>query len=399
MESQLELIEKSFDEHYSNWVYEALDDLPDNFTITDPCISGHPIVFASRGCLRMFGYSKEEVVGRNGRMFQGEGTCRRTVMQIREAIREERSVEVSLLNYRKDGTPFWMLFRMSPVFSEEDGKAINFVAVQVPILRKPRHSRRSLGRDEFCSCQDGITREILLGSCRKEVSLDSIVESNRCTSLDSALGAEKGVEVDELCGASEPEKQKASTAINNILSVLTQYGALRRKSVSGKRCTVERIGISNSALLTSLGRIKQSFVLIDPYLPGMPIVYTSETFLKLTGYARHEVLGQRHRFLSGSETDSSALLQIAECIQNSKPCKVRVLDYRKDSSSFWNQLHISPIRNAFGKIAYFIEVHMDENSANEQDGQKLNPELKQLGAIAAAKVAVRSATMGSGSSS
>ncbi|KAH9609184.1 hypothetical protein KSS87_002410 [Heliosperma pusillum] len=394
MESQLELIEKSFDEYYSNWVYEALDDLPDNFTITDPCISGHPIVFASRGCLRMFGYSKDEVVGRNGRMFQGEGTCRRTVMQIREAIREERSVEVSLLNYRKDGTPFWMLFRMSPVFSEEDGKAIHFVAVQVPILRRPKHSRSSLGRDEFCLCQDGISREILMGSCRKEVSLDSMVESNRCMSLD----AEKGVEVDELCGATEPEKQKATTAINNILSVLTQYGALRKKSVSGKRCNLERMAISNSALLTSLGRIKQSFVLIDPLLPSMPIVYTSKTFLKLTGYARHEVLGQRHRFLSGSETDSSTLLQIAESIRNGKPCKVRVLDYRKDTSSFWNQLHISPIRNAFGKIAYFIEVHMAEDCANDQDGQKL-PELKQLGAIAAAKVAVRSATMGSGSSS
>ncbi|KAK9675787.1 hypothetical protein RND81_11G031100 [Saponaria officinalis] len=252
MESQSKLIEKSFNEHYSNWVYEALDELPENFTITDPCISGHPIVFASRGCLRMFGYSKEEVVGRNGRMFQGKGTCRQTVMQIREAIREEKSIEVNLLNYRKDGTPFWMLFRMSPVFSEEDGKAINFVAVQVPILRKPRHSRSEHRRNEFCLCGDGFSREILLGSCRREVCLDSVVEPNHCMSMDSVLDADRGVEVEESCEASEPEKQKATNAINNILSVLTQYGALRKKSVSGRRCSMERIGLTNSVLLTSL---------------------------------------------------------------------------------------------------------------------------------------------------
>ena len=64
MESQLALIEQSFNYRYSVWVREALDELPDNFTITDPSISGHPIVFASRGFLKMSGYSKEEVIDR-----------------------------------------------------------------------------------------------------------------------------------------------------------------------------------------------------------------------------------------------------------------------------------------------------------------------------------------------
>ncbi|XP_010683267.1 protein TWIN LOV 1 isoform X2 [Beta vulgaris subsp. vulgaris] len=331
MESQLELIEQSVTTHYSNWVFEALDELHDKFIITDPCISGHPIVFASRGCLEMFGYSKEEVVGRNGRMFQGQGTCRRTVMEIREAIREERAIQVSLLNYRKDGTPFWILFHMSPVFSEVDGRAIHFVAAQIPILRKPLRLRSGHGRNELCTCEDGIkSREILLGSCRKEVLRDSVLELCHGLTLDSVSDADEGVEVEELCEASDLDKQKASTSIDNILSVLTRYSALRGKSVSKKRCCVEGQSLLNSALLTSLGRIKQSFVLIDPYIPNMPIVYASEAFLKLTGYDRHEVLGRKHRFVSGSNTDPSILLQINECIQNGKPCAVRILDYRYD---------------------------------------------------------------------
>ena len=88
MEPQLglNLIEQSFNVRYSSWVREALDELTDRFTITDPCISGHPIVFASRGFLKMSGYFKDEVIGKNGRIFQGPRTNRRSVMEIREAI-------------------------------------------------------------------------------------------------------------------------------------------------------------------------------------------------------------------------------------------------------------------------------------------------------------------------
>ena len=140
MDSKLDLIQQSFNTRYSQWVREALDELPDNFTITDPTISGHPIVFASRGFLKMSGYSQEEVIGLNGKIFQGPKTNRRTVMEIREAIREERGIQINLLNYRKDGTPFWMLFHMSPVFGKEDGRVIHFVAVQVPVTRKQRRN-------------------------------------------------------------------------------------------------------------------------------------------------------------------------------------------------------------------------------------------------------------------
>ena len=98
MESQRgSMIEHSFD-CYSAGFQESLDELPDCFTITDPYISGNPIVYASRGFLEMFGYSKYEVIGRNGRIFQGPKTDRRSVLEVREAIREERDIQISLLN-------------------------------------------------------------------------------------------------------------------------------------------------------------------------------------------------------------------------------------------------------------------------------------------------------------
>lgn len=158
------MIEQSFD-CYSAGFQESLDQLPYSFTITDPYISGNPIVYASPGFLEMFGYSKYEVIGRNGRIFQGPKTDRRSVWEVREAIREERDIQISLLNYKKYGTPFWMLFHMCPVFDEKDGRVIHFLGVQVPILRRPKPSGTRLNL-----CQDGAgCRESVLRCYRREV--------------------------------------------------------------------------------------------------------------------------------------------------------------------------------------------------------------------------------------
>ncbi|CAL1357306.1 unnamed protein product [Linum trigynum] len=376
---QLGLIEQSFNSRYSNWAREALDELPDNFTITDPCISGHPIVFASGGFLKMSGYSRDQVIGRNGRIFQGHNTCRRSVMEIREAIREERGVEINLLNYRKDGTPFWMLFRMTPVFGKDEGRVIHFVAVQVPILR--RRQRRGNG-ERFC---DGIWSN----SCRREVCSSSSVELAGVSEADSGCRA---LEVEQQCKASDTEKQIAATAIRNVLSVLTHYSELTGRLVCEKRFGPSLV---SSSLHISLGRIKQSFVLMDPHMPEIPIVYVSDTFLRMTGYAQNEVIGKNYSFLTGVDTDPSALHQIELSIQAQQACSVRILHYRKDKSSFWNLLHISPVRNATGKIAYFVGVQIEEGSL---DRHGLSPEMRQLSVVGSIKVAVRSSSMSSSSS-
>ncbi|KAK9114096.1 hypothetical protein Syun_020893 [Stephania yunnanensis] len=225
MESQLGLIEKSFSTRYSSLVQEALDELHESFTITDPCISGHPIVFASRGFLKMSGYSKDEVIGKNGRMFQGPMTDRRSVMEVREAIREERSIQIMLLNYRKDGTPFWMLFHLSPVLGKEDGRVIHFVAVQTPISRI---LRQIIGNDNHLVENSARFQEIVFGSCRKEVCSDSLVEFGCVPAMGSAVvdSDNKGLDVEESCEACELEKQRTATVIENILSLLNHYNEL-----------------------------------------------------------------------------------------------------------------------------------------------------------------------------
>lgn len=368
MESQRGLTKQSFD-CYSAGFQESLDELSDNFTITDPYISGNPIVYASKGFLEMFGYSKYEVIGMNGRIFQGPKTNRRSVMEIHEAIREERTIQISLLNYRKDGTPFWMLFHMCPVFGEKDGRLIHFLGVQVPILRNGVNL-----------CQDGAgCRESVFRCYRKEDYYNSIMKFERELSLASGTGSDlTGVDAEGPCDASDLEKRKATASIDNIQTVLTHYSESTGRPVHGNQCSPSGMGLLRASLNRSLGRIKQSFVLTDANLPDMPIVYASDTFLNLTGFSRDDVLGH---------TDASTQFRIKECIQNEQPCNLRMLNHRKDGTSFW--LHISPVRNASGKVAYFVAVQSEDNSeTKEKKG------LRQHGVVAAVKVAVRGLSMG-----
>ncbi|ESR51818.1 hypothetical protein CICLE_v100317522mg, partial [Citrus x clementina] len=60
------------------------------------------------------------------------------------------------------------------------------------------------------------------------------------------------LEIEDSCEASDLEKRKAATAIDNILSVLTHYSQLTGRLVCGKRCSLPGMGFISSSLYISL---------------------------------------------------------------------------------------------------------------------------------------------------
>ncbi len=103
--------------------------------LTDPNRPDNPIVFANRAFQDLTGYEEEEVIGRNCRFLQGAQTDRRAVSELREAVAARRAVSVELLNYKRDGTPFWNGVYIAPVH-DQDGKLIYFFASQLDITRR-----------------------------------------------------------------------------------------------------------------------------------------------------------------------------------------------------------------------------------------------------------------------
>jgi PAS domain S-box-containing protein len=110
----------------------ALAVTAEGVTIADARLPDNPLIYANAGFERLTGYSVDYVIGRNCRFLQGPGTEPSAVSQIRDAIRKGRECTVQLLNYRKDGTPFWNRLSITPLRNAA-GELTHFVGVQSDI--------------------------------------------------------------------------------------------------------------------------------------------------------------------------------------------------------------------------------------------------------------------------
>jgi PAS domain S-box-containing protein len=170
-----------------------------------------------------------------------------------------------------------------------------------------------------------------------------------------------------------------------------------------------------SPLLRALMLIQQSFCLSDPTLPDCPIVHASDAFMRMTGYDAADILGRNCRFLQGPDTDPDAVAQLRRDIASATPTTVRLLNYTKAGTPFWNSVHVAPIRDATGRVVLFIGVQVDVTAqvdkemraaaeAQHQDGGQqqaqqqqgspppqfgVPPDVAQMGAVGAVRVAVR----------
>lgn len=104
----------------------------EGITIADARLPDKPIIFANVGFERLTGYSSKEVLGRNCRFLQGPETSSETVTEIRTAVQEGRARTVELLNYRKDGLPFWNRLSITPI-RDAGGQVTHFIGVQSDI--------------------------------------------------------------------------------------------------------------------------------------------------------------------------------------------------------------------------------------------------------------------------
>ena len=114
---------------------QILDTSVNGITLSDPDQEDNPIVYANAAFELITGYSQEETVGRNCRFLQNEDRDQEGIEQIREAMREKKSVTVTLRNYRKDGTLFYNQFTIRPLFDKQ-GELIYYLGIQYDVTNQ-----------------------------------------------------------------------------------------------------------------------------------------------------------------------------------------------------------------------------------------------------------------------
>ena len=96
--------------------------------ITD-ATPGAPIIYVNPAFTTLSGYSMAEALGRNCRFLQGVDTDPQTRGEIRTALTAGTGIQRDILNYRKDGTPFWSAVTIDPV-RDRSGRITNYIGIQ-----------------------------------------------------------------------------------------------------------------------------------------------------------------------------------------------------------------------------------------------------------------------------
>ncbi|XP_061352464.1 phototropin-1-like [Gastrolobium bilobum] len=393
---------------------DALSAFQQTFVVSDATKPDYPIMYASAGFFKMTGYTSKEVIGRNCRLLQGLDTDPEEVGKIREALQAGSSYCGRIINYKKDGTPFWNLLTISPI-KDDDGKVLKFIGMQVEVSKHTEGSKEKMLRP------NGLPESLIRYDARqKEKATTSVSELVKAMKRPRAFSESTNRPLIIKSGGAEEEEEEEEKTENILRRKCESVASFRRRSLGGNRNSMEGISelpenkqknshrrsfmgfitknqsndesINDNViedvssenevderpdsfefddkekqrekrkgldLATTLERIEKNFVVTDPRLPDNPIIFASDSFLELSEYSREEILGRNCRFLQGPETDPETVRKIREAIDNQTEVTVQLINYTKSGKKFWNLFHLQPMRDQKGEVQYFIGVQLD----------------------------------------
>nr|AML77584.1 putative LOV domain-containing protein [Masdevallia yungasensis] len=399
----------------SQGLKDALSSLKQTFVVSDARMPDCPIMYASAGFYSMTGYSVKEIIGSNCRFLQGPDTDKKEIAKIREAVRNGKSYCGRILNYKKNGTPFWNLLTVTPI-RDDSGNVIKFIGMQVEI------SKHTEGLNEKILRPNALPVSLIRYEERQKdtakSSIAEVVQTVRhprthleATELEAATKIDdkvQGYTKSPLQGATDiknlnsPGKRtplhdikseslrtsfrksgrsslmsfrRRKSSAENIENILEPEILMTRdlqRTDSWDRVEREKDIRQAIDLATTLERIEKNFVITDPRLPDNPIIFASDSFLELTEYSREEILGRNCRFLQGPETDQAVVSKIREAIREQKEITVQLINYTKSGKKFWNLFHLQPMKDQKGELQYFIGVQLDGSDHVEPLSNRLS---------------------------
>jgi PAS domain S-box-containing protein len=143
---------------------------------------------------------------------------------------------------------------------------------------------------------------------------------------------------------------------------------------------MKHLPISLNLLKKAIDTANDGLVIAEQEGDDTILLYVNEAFERLTGYGEEDILYQDCRFLQGDDRDQEARNIIRAAIDASEPCRVRLRNYHKDGSLFWNELSVTPILNEEDGITYYIGVQKDVSREVEIEQQLIRSQqrIKEL---------------------
>ena len=114
-----------------------LDSCVNGITLADPDQEDLPLVYANKAFETITGYTQAETIGKNCRFLQGNDRDQQERHQLREAVLNKQSIEITLRNYRKNGEMFYNHLVITPLFDSK-GNVLYYLGVQFDVTQQKK---------------------------------------------------------------------------------------------------------------------------------------------------------------------------------------------------------------------------------------------------------------------
>lgn len=134
--------------------------------------------------------------------------------------------------------------------------------------------------------------------------------------------------------------------------------AVYLRDVTGRRQSQEQ----QLLLQTSISRLNDIVLITEAGsvdAPGPRIVFVNEAFERQTGYSPGEALGQSPRLLQGPRTQRAELDRIRLALEQARPVRAELINYKKNGEEFWLELDIVPVDYFNRGLTHWVAVARD----------------------------------------
>jgi PAS domain S-box-containing protein len=93
------------------------------------------IIWVNKSFEKISGYTLKELIGKGPEIFHGVNTNKRVVQNLRKTIKKGEPVSIELINYKPDGTPYWINLSITPILNENN-KVTKYISLERDITEQ-----------------------------------------------------------------------------------------------------------------------------------------------------------------------------------------------------------------------------------------------------------------------
>ena len=190
--------------------------------------------------------------------------------------------------------------------------------------------------------------------------MDSILDKNKSTlNASNTLRRRK----EDLFPVSDEIRDKLRSKVKQQTDDLSIKDEQLKQGANKQKRSEEQIHIRTKAM----DAVADGIFIIDAINPNFPFIYANQSYYKMSGYIKGEIIGKNYFSHYGPFTDPRFLEEIKHTLVSGKSFFGEMLQFKKNGEKYWNLLRITPVRDSSGTITHYVGIKTDITLMRQRD--------------------------------